>query len=260
MDNVVFRAKSQDGYVFKIISELLQNIFKNICIEIYADRMSLRSVDSNNKILVDMEFNAESFNLYYLQQEFHDKPLYIGILPSQLYKMLKLMKKKDALELRIDRDDLQTLKLIIYPKENTRIIKSSIRTHIVQNVKIPLPVGYQGPVNIQSNEYQQAIKDMSNISNTLTIRMKSYSVMFNCHLDHMFYREVHFGEVDDQTVEYFYDDYDIEQFTRTLKITGLSKTIHMYAGNKNLPIKISSAISTIGHISIYLKSKAQIGA
>ena len=169
--------------------------------------------------------------------------------------MLKTIKKKDALCMYIEESKPDKLYLKVIPKENNRITVSCLHIQTIQN--IPIPTGYENPVIIPSNEYQRTLKDMGNISDTLNIRMRQYSMQLLCNVDNIFSREVFFGEMDDDTDYRYMEEFNMEQLSRIIKIAGLSKTLQVY-GKPNLPLLIQSEIGSIGTIKIFIKSKKQL--
>ncbi len=254
---VIFEAKTSEGYTIKVLSELLQTIIRTACFEINKNGIYMRMMDSNRNILMDIELNSTNFNTYELLR---DETMYLGINLGHFYKMLKSIKKKDALTIKIDDVEPDQLTLIVYPKENNRISKSSVRIQVIQHINVPLPSGYTNPVIIPSSDYQRALKDMNNIGNidTLTIQMKKYSIIMSCSAQGIYTREVMFGELNDATNVHYCEIFNMEQFIRVMKITGLSKKLQIYNGNKSLPIKLVSMVGLLGTISIFIKSQEQV--
>lgn len=253
--SVIFKAKTNEGYTIKILSELLQNIVRVACLEIDSNGIRMRMMDTQRRVLINIELEHNKFNIFEFN---HEQTLYIGLNLSHLYKMLKIVKKKDALMFVIQKDDPTQLQLVVYPKENNRISTSYVRIQTIQHINIPLPTGYSQCVIIPSNEYQRTLKDLNNIADTLFVSMRKYSILISSSAHGVYSREVMFGELDDTTPIHYTDTFDMEQFVRIVKIAGLGKNIQVFGGNKHVPFLISSSIGQLGTISIYLKSKEQI--
>lgn len=251
---VIFKAKTQEGYTIKILSELLQNIIMIACLKITSDGIFLRMTDSQSCILTDIELSKDHFNIY----EMYNEDMFIGINLNHLFKMLKSVKKKDALMFYIDDEQPDKLVLIVHPKENNRISKSSVCIHSIQNLSIPLPQGYHNPILVPSNEYQRTLKDMNNISKTLSFNFRKHSLSMISTSDNIFSRDVLFGELDDDTPVEYSEEFDMEFFIRTIKIAGLDKLLYIYGGPKHLPLRISSNIGQLGKLTIFIKSQNQI--
>lgn len=252
---VLFRAKTNEGYTIKILSELLQNIVRIACLEVSHSGIKMRMMDSHRRVLLDIDLEAVNFNIYEFNSE---NILYLGLNLGHLYKMLKIIKKKDALMMSIDTADPNQLNMVIYPKENNRISTSSIRIQTSQHINVPLPTGYTTSVIVPSNEYQRTLKDMNNIADTLNIQMRKYSLVISTNAQGIYSREVLFGELDDVTPVQYTEQFEMEQFVRIVKVAGLGKSLQIFSGNAVLPLLIVSRIGQIGNISIYIKSKSQI--
>jgi len=206
--------------------------------------------------------------------------IYIGINLSHLHKMLKTIKKKDSIILFINDENPTDLGIKVIPKENNRVTTSTIKIQETQNIDVELPEDYSKPIVVPSSEFQKMCKDMGNISNNINIVVRGPQITFSCDAGGLYSREVTFGEdlttpfprVDDEKgkpqsaaqtrevvapIEYS-DSYDTELLTRIIKLAGLSNNIKIYYGKESTPLLLKSKVGSLGKISIYIKSKAQI--
>ncbi len=249
---IIFKAKTFEGHNIKILIELLQHIVKIACIEITAEGMFFKMMDSERKICVDIKLNRDNFNTYHITET-----KFLGINLPHFYQILRQIKIKDTITLSIDDQMPSKLNIVIDPQEQLRITRSSIYIQSIQNIDIQKPDGYGKSVIISASEYQRNIKDMANISPTITVSSRENSVMFSSHSQNIISRDIIFGEVDDDTDIQFTDDYNVEQFIRIVKISGLCKMIQVYCC-KNLPLLFKCNIGQLGQMSIYIKSKQQL--
>ena len=105
-------------------------------------------------------------------------------------------------------------------------------------------------------------KDMFNMSNTITISAKKYTIGFICNVGSVYSRQVILGDTEAQKLESrleeeFTEDYDTEQLSRILKIAGLNVNINIHCC-KNMPLLMTSKVGIIGEIQIYIKSRKQL--
>lgn len=253
---IIFRAKTNEGYIIKVLSELLQNNVRVACMCINESGINIRMMDSNRLVLLDIQMKYNHFNVFELSPAHQE--LNIGVNLNHLYKMLKSIKKKDQMMFSLDDSEMENLIITIFPKESKRVISSIVRIQPVQHISIPLPDGYKDPVNITSNDFQQTIKDISSISDTLCIKMHKYSMCMASNAQGIYSKQVFFGEEDDNTSQQYSDSFNTEQFLRILKIGGLSDALQIYGGDDNKPLYIRSKIGNLGTISIFIKSQRQI--
>lgn len=247
---IIFKAKTQEGYTFKILAELLQNIVKTACFKITPDGIFYLMTDRLSSVLVDVQLLKDRFNIFETTSTMH-----ISFDIGNLFKMLKSIKKKDALTLYIDDEKPDLLNLVVHPKENNRVSSSSLRIQDAQNIVIPVPQGYFHPILMPSNEYQRTLKDMNIISKVLSIEVRRYSAVIKSVDENIYSKEVMFGELDDKSAIVSTDLFDNEFFLRTIKIAGLDKTLYLYSGPANHPLRITSNIGQIGKISLFIKSQ-----
>lgn len=253
LSSYLFYCKTSEGYIIKILSELLQNNIKNGCFIVNEAGIIFRMTDSNRRILVDISLKADNFNNF----KFKGNSLSIGLNLSHFYKMLKNIKKKDSLILFIEMNKEDELGIKVIPKEKNRITTSFVKIQNLQSLDIDMPSNYGKPVNIPSNEYIKMIKDINNMGgNVISIASGQGFIKFNCNTNDIYSREIFFGE-DDKSEVTCTQDFDMEQLYRISKITGLSNVIQIYQQNQS-PLFFSSNIGNLGKISIYIKDKKQI--
>ena len=74
--SVLFRAKTSEGYVIKVISELLQNNIKVGCFEIDKNGIFFKMMDTHRKLCIDISLLGENFNIYTVNT---DSKIFIGV-------------------------------------------------------------------------------------------------------------------------------------------------------------------------------------
>lgn len=254
---VIFKAKSKEAYVIKILGELLANNIKTGCFVIDSDSISLCMMDHHRRVLIDLKLFGENFTTYKFN---NDKKMFLGINLNHFHKMLKSIKKKDSIELFIDDSAPTDLGIKVIPKENNRTTISYVKIQSIQNLDIDLPNGYGKPTIISSAEYQKIIKDMGNIGNIMKVTSRNSTIEFSCNAGGILKRTVRFGDDDDEddedkNTQEFVQEFNTEQLCRITKLAGLGKNIQVYSGK---PLLLKSNVGDIGNISIYIKSKEQI--
>jgi proliferating cell nuclear antigen len=253
--SLIFKCKSNEAYCIKILAELLSNNIKTGCFVLDDTGMYLRMMDHHRSILIDLSLNANNFQVY----KFNSKKIYLGINLNHFHKMLKSIKKKDSIELFIDENAPNDLGIKVIPKENNRVTTSYIKIQNVQNLDINIPTGYSKPIIVSSSEYQKLVKEMSSIGNTLKVLSKNYSIEFSCNAGGILKRTVQFGEIDEdedsKDAAEYEQEFVTDQLCRITKLSGLSTNMQIFPGK---PLLFTSAVGSLGKISIYIKSKEQI--
>ena len=166
--NYIFYCKTNEGYIIKTLSELLQNNIKNGCLIVSKKNIIFRMTDSNRKILIDFELQGESFTQYKYKNS--SSMMSIGLNFSHLYRMVKNIKKKDSIVIFIEEENPTELGIKVIPKEKNRVTTSHVKIQNLQSLEIELPNGYNNAIIIPSNEYTKMIKDLNNMGgNTISI-------------------------------------------------------------------------------------------
>ena len=255
---ILFNCKTNEGHIIKILAELLQNNIKTGCFTIDEKGIRLRMFDSNKRILIDLELNADQFSLY--KYAFEEPSIAIGLNQNHFHKMLRSIKKKDSISLFIEKENPSDLGITIIPKEANRITTSTIKIQNVQQLHIDEVSGYDKPIIVPSNEYQKMCKDMSNIGNIIKVSSKRYNIKFSCNGGSVYSREVMFGEIEkdiEEEEKEIVQEFETEQLSRIAKIAGLSSKMQIYQ-DEDSALLFKSQVGNIGKISIYVKSKKEI--
>lgn len=257
---VIFRAKTHEGYVCKVLSELLQNNLKTACFQVDSKGIHLRMTDSKRTILIDLDLEADKFTKYKYKNK---TEMYLGINLTHFHKMLKSIKKRDSVELFINDNSPTDLGIKVIPKENNRITTSFIKIQTIQNIDTDLPDGYGKSVNIPSGEFQKMCKSLSHISKDTHITSHGFMIRFSSDAGGVMKRYIEFGEPDDsdsdedevESKEFEYnEEFDTEKLTRIAKLAGLNTTMQVFP-RTNAPLLFRSSVGSIGKISIFVKSK-----
>ena len=255
---MIFKCKTHQGYVIKILAEVLQNNIKTACFEIDREGISLRMPDQKRKVLLDMKLDSENFQVYKYQSV--KSTLFIGVNLTHFYKMIKSTKKKDSIVLFIDSEESTELGIQIIPKENNRITTSYITIQTIQQLQVSLPTGYKSSVLVPSSDFQKLVKEMQPINSEIDILSNEHSISFRCNAGGIMKRHVDFGDIVEvgETQELDYTKtFFTEQLCRIAKISGLSKHTRIFT-SEGLPIKFKSHIGDLGTLIVYIKSKDQI--
>lgn len=263
---MLFRAKTKEGHVLKVLMELLHNNITDGCFIIDGEGMRLRMMDGDeNKqslFLIDLVLEGKKFTSYKFKNH---TPLQVGIRIGHCHKMLKSLKKKDSIELFIDEKNPTELGIKVVPKENTRTTTSFIQLQTSQNLDIDLPTGYGRPIIINSSEFQKMCKGLPHISSETSVFAHKGEITFTSNADDVMKRSTQFGDNEDsdnedttdEETEDYNESFDTDQFGKIAKLAGLYTNLYVYVMNGN-PLLFQTDVGSLGKISVYLKSKNDI--
>jgi proliferating cell nuclear antigen len=253
----LFKAKTHNAYIIKILAELLHNNIKTACFEVDKSGIQLCTMDSQKNILIKLKLESDKFTTFVFNSP---EKILMGINLNHFNKILKSVKKKDMICLFIDADNILELGIKVIPKENVRITTSFITIQNIQSLDIDIPTGYGKSINIPSSEYNKMCKDLSNIGTSINIKSCKSKISFISTTTGIIKRHVEFGDTDEESDSEDNLEYDKEfktdQFCRVSKITGLSNIIQIFT-DTDLPFMIKSEIGNLGYIQIYIKNNSQ---
>lgn len=251
MNNILFKCVTKEGYMFKILGEILHNTLKTVTFNIDKNGIFSKVMDNHKKILINLELFSEYFTQYQC-----DESLLFGLNISHFYKIISSVKKKDILSLVIEKDNPNELQIIVTPRERDHKEISKINIQNIQSIDIEVPSNYNHPIHVSSTKFQKMCKDMLNIGREIYVYGDVDYIIFQCETPGIYKKKICFGTEDeniDETCSSINYIFDADQFVKISKISSLSSVLYVYL-DKSLPLLINSKVGTLGKISIFIKS------
>lgn len=257
-----FRCKTHDAYIVKNLIELLQNNIKIGCFDITKTGIHLRMMDSNRRLLIDVELESTKFYHYHYHSPSNHDVIHIGVNLNHLYKLLKSIKKKDSIHMFITDKDPTNLGIQIISKDKSPPITTAsfIKIQNIQNLEINLPGEYKDCVLISTVGFSKMCKDMITISSSMVINIFGRYIKFFSTIGNIYSREVMLGDTDDLSDNedaIYMEEFDTEIFSRIAKICGLGQNMHVFY-QQDLPLLLKSGVGNLGTILIFIKNKSQL--
>ena len=258
--NYIFRAKTKEAFVIKILSELLHNAsIKFAPLRIDNEGIHLCEVDANKCLLINFSLKRESFGHNWKCT----KPQNFQVNCKHFHLLLKSIKKKDTITLFIKDDDICKLGICVETSDENNKTNTFVRIQPIQPVIFSEPTGYPDPTIISNREFQK-MKTLHNISKKLEVTCtRPGMIKFFCDGGEIYEREVVLGleNEDDEMVDETFQEY--RQTFATNHITGLSKAanqsgnVHIFV-HPELPLKIKMKAGNLGDLTVFIKSKERI--
>lgn len=258
-----FCAKTREGYIIKVLSELLADNIKIGCFEISSQGFFFKMSDTHKRICIAFELTADRFDNFTFSSSSLDKKTMIGINLPFLQKILKSVKKNEPIEIirESETSDVLIIKQTQIKESRDRIITNCIKIQEIQAIDMCLCDGYDNYVAIPACDYPKMCKDMGAISHDVLIQTTASSIKFTSDVSGVYARTISFGdEITDEPI-IFSQHFESNQLNNLKRISGLSltKSCNLYFHTKeNLPLMIRTNVGTIGKLCVYIKSKEQI--
>ena len=254
---ILFKAKTNEAYNIKIMSEILHNTLKNVPLSITRDTMSSKVIDNNKRLLIDINLNAVHFTSYQL----NGPDLLFGMNVAHFYKIISSLKKKDTITFLVEDQSPNELQIIVTPREKDHVEISKISIQNIQSLHIEIPDTYKHPVHISSSKFQKMCKDMLNIGKEVHVYGNSDFAIFHCQTPGIYEKQISFGEeqtepidLESPVITHYY--FETDQLVRISKIASLCNTLYLYLANHS-PLMIKTNVGTLGTIALYIKSIKQ---
>ena len=255
----LFFAKAKEAFVIKILSELLYNAnIKWAPFRIDIDGIHLSQADASHQQLFIFSLKREHLHQYRAVQ-----PLSFLVSCSNLYRMLKSIKKKDSITLFIKADDESKLGICVETSDENNQTNTKINITYNQPMLFTEPSGYPSATIVNNKEFQK-MKNLHNMAKDMQVTCPYPGLIkFYCDAQDICEREVVLGqEIDEE----YLDEGDHEEFKATFTtpyITGLTKCanqsgqVHLFV-HKDLPLKIKMRAGSLGDLTVYIKSQQRI--
>lgn len=269
---IIFRARSREGHVIKMLAEILARNIKTGCFQIDSTGISLCTSDHHKLVLANMTLKAETLQPYKFAPtpglRYYDAPsgkMYLGLTMSHFQRMLSSIKKKDKVELYIDDEEPMLLQISIIPDDvsgdSSHTSTTTVTIQAIRELQPEVPVGYGPGIIIPSGEFQKMIKSMVKIGGTVNISATQHKATFSCVQHGVGMRVDTFGtEDEDSDTDLLLDkEYHTELLCRLSKMSGLSSTMTLHIGTPLL-FRSNVGFGSVpqGNIEIFVKSKQEI--
>ena len=255
--------RTREGYIFKILSELLSNTLKNVGFGFDSTGITLRGQDFSQSTMVYAHLHREHFLQYTCTA-----PMTIGLNTVHLYRVLKSIKKKDMITLSVLASDPSVLWIRMEPADQT-CCAGHIRTKI-KIIKIPsldsgfqFPTGYTpDPLMVPAKDFQKTTKNLTSIGKEISVALDvPRRCSLFCNGSDLYGREIRMGDwsgVSDSFVPEYRATYPTIYITQLIKVCNLSTNVLIYDGHDAegapLPLKLAFHLGALGVLHVYYRS------
>lgn len=176
---VLFECHTIQGSVFKSIIEVLKEIINDTNIEVNSKGMKILTMDSSHSCLVSLRLVAENFDTYSCSTSMH-----LGINMMSLFKLLKSVSSNDTVGMRIEDDTPNELQIVVknLDKKSHTVYNLKLLDINVESIDIP-DVSTDLLVTIPSIDLLRVLRDISNLSETVTIMAEDEVLQISCEGD-----------------------------------------------------------------------------
>lgn len=176
MTDVVFEACTLQSMSVKTCFEVLKDVINDVNMHLDSTGIRILTMDTPRCALVHVKMEAENFETFRCAE-----PMYIGVNVNNLFKLLKTVSNNDVLTLRIRESSTNRLEIeIMNADKNSRtVFRLDLMDIDSQHIEIP-DVVCDVVVTIPSSDFQRICRDMSSLSDTMTIESTHDKLVLSC--------------------------------------------------------------------------------
>ncbi len=248
-EEYMFYCKTREGYVWKILFELLKNCVKSCSIKFAKEGITITSIDSKKQLLLVIFMDRHNFNIYRSHSVFN-----ISVNLGSFYNMLKTIKKKDGICLYIEHQEPNKLHIIKDDMDQSEKCANKIQIQKTQDIEYENTDDYKEPVIINAKKLQNTLKEISTTKGRVTeVTSNGHAIRFFCDSNQIMTTDKTHGDIEIKSDEMYKETFDSALLIKLQKILGLTQNVRVYI-SKLAPIKFEMGIGSLGNVTIYIKS------
>jgi proliferating cell nuclear antigen len=252
--------KTVQSNAFKTLFEVLKEILHDVNISFDKDGMKIMTIDGSHVVLVHLRLDAQNFEVYECET-----PMNVGVNMSNLHKLLKVAGNQDTIVMSISESDASdmSIRLENADKKTTTTFRLKLMDVDAETLSMP-PIEFDSIITLPSVYFQRMCKDMSNISDVVTIRSTRDSLVVSCKGDFASQETVIKDstaadgsaiDVQSHTDETVEGTYMLKYMNLFNKASNLSNTLEMFM-RKSYPLIMKYNVANLGELRFCLAPKA----
>lgn len=183
----VFELRTVQGGCMRSLIEVLKEILTDINILVQAPNketdfkggLRLMTMDSSNVALVHLQLDGDKFEMFHCE-----KNLVLGVNMMCLYRLTKSIGNNDVLSLFVAKNNSNALGVKIVNTDKKTSTTFYLRLLDVDDVQIRVPeVDLTNVIYMSSVDFQQLVRNMSGIANSVDISVEGGTMTLSCEGD-----------------------------------------------------------------------------
>jgi len=171
----MLEARLEQAGVLKKVVEAIKDLVQDCNFDCNDSGIALQAMDNSHVALVSMSLSHEGFSPYRC-----DRNIALGINLNSLTKVLRAAQNEDILTLKAA-DSPDSLNLVFENTERDRSSEYDIKLMDIDQEHLGIPdTDYSATVVLPSAEFQRICRDLSQLSESVTIEASKSSVKFSC--------------------------------------------------------------------------------
>ncbi|KAH7123939.1 proliferating cell nuclear antigen [Dendryphion nanum] len=174
----MLEARLEQAATFKSVVEAIKDLVQDCNFDCNDSGFALQAMDNSHVALVSMMLKSEAFSPYRC-----DRNIALGINLGSLTKVLRAAGKDDNLTIKAE-DAPDVVNLVFEAKDVDRISEYDIKLMDIDQEHLGIPeTEYAATITLPSSEFQRICRDLSALSESVSIECSKDGVKFTCNGD-----------------------------------------------------------------------------
>ncbi|KAF2270380.1 putative proliferating cell nuclear antigen [Lojkania enalia] len=254
----MLEARLEQADLLKKVVDAIKDLVQDCNFDCNDSGIALQAMDNSHVALVSMMLKTEAFSPFRC-----DRNIALGINLSSLTKVLRAAQSDDILTLKAE-DSPDVVNLVFENSSSDRISEYDIKLMDIDQEHLGIPeTDYAATVSLPSPEFQRICRDLSALSESVSIECSKDGVKFNCqgdigsgsiHLRNHTNVDKPENNVEIDLTEPVALTFSLKYLVNFCKASGLSKNVKLCLSNE-VPLLVEYSLQSGSYLRFYLAPK-----
>ncbi|KAF1808639.1 proliferating cell nuclear antigen [Eremomyces bilateralis CBS 781.70] len=254
----MLEARLEQAALLKKVVDAIKELVQECNFDCNDSGIGLQAMDNSHVALVSMFLKSESFSPFRC-----DRNIALGINLNALQKVLRAAQNEDILTLKAE-DAPDVVNLVFENATADRISEYDLKLMDIDQEHLGIPdTDYAAQISMPSSEFQRITRDLSAISESVTIECNKEGVSFACEGDigkgNIKLRQYTNVDKPAENVEVNMTEpvaltFALKYLGNFCKASGLSEQVRLCLSNE-VPLMVEYALANNSYIRFYLAPK-----
>ncbi|KAF1936212.1 proliferating cell nuclear antigen [Clathrospora elynae] len=254
----MLEARLEQANVLKKVVEAIKDLVQDCNFDCNDSGIALQAMDNSHVALVSMLLSSAAFAPYRC-----DRNIALGINLGSLTKVLKAAGTEDWLTIKAE-DAPDVVNLVFETKDADRISEYDIKLMDIDQEHLGIPeTDYAATITMPSVEFQRICRDLSALSESVSIECSKEGVKFACQGDigsgSVFLKQIEKVDKPNETVKIEMTEpvsltFSLKYLVNFCKATGLSGTVQLSLSSE-VPLLVQYDLQDQSYLRFYLAPK-----
>ncbi|PSN63036.1 proliferating cell nuclear antigen [Corynespora cassiicola Philippines] len=171
----MLEARLEESVTLKKVVDAIKDLVQDCNFDCNDSGIALQAMDNSHVALVSMLLKSEAFAVYRC-----DRNIALGINLGSLTKVLRAAQNDDELTIKAE-DAPDVVNLLFESKADERLQEYEIKLMDIDQEHLGIPeTDYAATVSMSATEFQRICRDLSALSESVTIECSKEGIKFSC--------------------------------------------------------------------------------